>query len=71
MSRLAERPTPVTGLSDPTRLRLRLPTVIRHPAVLEEARLIVTAKDGHTAQRFARGLFAPLTFERVLFTTSS
>lgn len=44
LSRLAERPAPVTELSGPT--GLRLPTVMRHLAVLEEAGLIVTAKDG-------------------------
>jgi len=44
LTRLAEKPTRVTDLSGPT--GLRLPTVMRHLAVLEEAGLIVTAKEG-------------------------
>ena len=44
LTRLAERPARVTDLSEPT--GLRLPTVMRHLSVLEEAGLIVTAKDG-------------------------
>lgn len=44
LTRLAERPAPVTDLSGPT--GLRLPTVMRHLAVLEEAGLIATSKDG-------------------------
>lgn len=44
LTRLAEGPAGVTDLSEPT--GLRLPTVMRHIAVLEEAGLIVTAKDG-------------------------
>ena len=44
LSRLAERPIRVTDLSGPT--GLRLPTVMRHLAVLEEAGLIATTKDG-------------------------
>ena len=44
LTRLAERPARVTDLSGPT--GLRLPTVMRHIAVLEEAGLIATAKDG-------------------------
>ncbi len=44
VSRLAEGPAPVTELAGPT--GLRLPTVMRHLAVLEEAGLIATAKDG-------------------------
>ena len=44
LTRLAERPAPVTDLSGPT--GLRLPTVMRHLAVLEEAGLIRSAKVG-------------------------
>ena len=44
LARLAEGPAPVTALSGPT--GLRLPTVMRHLAVLEEAGLIASAKDG-------------------------
>ena len=44
LTRLAEGPARVTDLSGPT--GLRLPTVMRHIAVLEEAGLIATAKDG-------------------------
>ena len=44
LTRLAAGPLPVTALAAPT--GLRLPTVMRHLAVLEEAGLIATAKDG-------------------------
>lgn len=44
LSRLAETPARVTDLAAPT--RLRLPTVMRHLSVLEEAGLITTSKDG-------------------------
>jgi len=44
LTRLAESPTRVTDLSGPT--GLRLPTVMRHLSVLEEAGLIASAKDG-------------------------
>jgi DNA-binding transcriptional ArsR family regulator len=44
LTRLAEGPAPVTELANPT--GLRLPTVMRHLWVLEEAGLIATAKDG-------------------------
>ena len=44
LTQLAERPSAVTDLAEPT--GLRLPTVMRHLAVLEEAGLIVTSKDG-------------------------
>lgn len=44
LTRLAEGPAPVTELAAPT--GLRLPTVMRHLSVLEEAGLIATAKDG-------------------------
>lgn len=44
LERLAKGPAPVTELAGPT--GLRLPTVLRHLAVLEEAGLITTAKDG-------------------------
>jgi DNA-binding transcriptional ArsR family regulator len=44
LTRLAEGPAPVTELAHPT--GLRLPTVMRHLSVLEEAGLIATSKDG-------------------------
>lgn len=44
LTRLAEGPAPVSALAEPT--GLRLPTVMRHLAVLEEAGLIATTKDG-------------------------
>jgi DNA-binding transcriptional ArsR family regulator len=44
LTRLAEGPAPVTELASPT--GLRLPTVMRHLSVLEDAGLIATAKDG-------------------------
>lgn len=44
LTRLAEGPAPVTELARPT--GLRLPTVMRHLAVLEETGLIATSKDG-------------------------
>ena len=44
LTRLAEGSAPVSALAEPT--GLRLPTVMRHLAVLEEAGLIATAKDG-------------------------
>lgn len=46
LTRLAAEPTRVSDLAGPT--GLRLPTVMRHLAVLEEAGLIATAKDGRT-----------------------
>jgi DNA-binding transcriptional ArsR family regulator len=44
LTRLAEAPARVTDLAEPT--GLRLPTVMRHLSVLEEAGLITTSKDG-------------------------
>ena len=44
LARLGGGPAPVMELSAPT--GLRLPTVMRHLSVLEEAGLIVTSKDG-------------------------
>lgn len=44
LTRLAASPARVTDLADPT--GLRLPTVMRHLSVLEEAGLIATSKDG-------------------------
>ena len=46
LARLARAPAPVTELADPT--GLKLPTVMRHLAVLEEAGLITTSKEGRT-----------------------
>ena len=44
LTRLAKGPAAVTELANPT--GLRLPTVMRHLSVLEEAGLIATAKEG-------------------------
>ena len=44
LTRLAEGPAAVTELAAPT--GLRLPTVMRHLSVLEEAGLIASSKDG-------------------------
>ena len=44
LSRLAQGEAAVTALAGPT--GLRLPTVMRHLAVLEEAGLITSTKDG-------------------------
>ncbi len=44
LARLAEGPARVTDLAGPT--GLRLPTVMRHLSVLDEAGLIATSKDG-------------------------
>ena len=44
LSRLARGPAAVSALAGPT--GLRLPTVMRHLAVLEEAGLVATQKDG-------------------------
>ncbi len=44
LTRLAETPAAVTDLAGPT--GRRLPTVMRHLAVLEEAGLIATSKEG-------------------------
>lgn len=44
LTRLAEGSAGVTDLSEPT--GLRMPTVMRHISVLEEAGLIATSKDG-------------------------
>jgi len=46
LSRLAATPARVTDLAEPT--GLRLPTVMRHLSVLEEAGLIATSKQGRT-----------------------
>ena len=46
LTRLAAAPARVTDLAGPT--GLRLPTVMRHLSVLEEAGLIATSKDGRT-----------------------
>ncbi len=44
LTRLAEGPASVSELAGPT--GLRLPTVMRHISILEEAGLIATSKDG-------------------------
>ncbi|WP_417686877.1 ArsR/SmtB family transcription factor [Roseibium sp.] len=44
LTQLAEGPSRVSTLAEPT--GLRLPTVMRHLSVLEDAGLIVSSKDG-------------------------
>lgn len=44
LTRLGEGPAPVSELAAPS--GLRLPTVLRHLSVLEDAGLIASAKDG-------------------------
>jgi DNA-binding transcriptional ArsR family regulator len=44
LARLAKGPAAVTELAGPT--GLRLPTVMRHLSVLEDAGLVATSKDG-------------------------
>ncbi len=44
LTRLAEGPATVSDLAGPT--GLRLPTVMRHLSLMEEAGLIATSKDG-------------------------
>lgn len=44
LAQLAEKPARVTDLAHPT--GLRLPTVMKHLSVMEDAGLIVTSKDG-------------------------
>ncbi|MDN3713587.1 metalloregulator ArsR/SmtB family transcription factor [Paracoccus cavernae] len=44
LARLAQGPAPVSELARPT--GLKLPTVMRHLSVLEEAGLIASSKDG-------------------------
>lgn len=44
LKRLASGPAPVTELAGPT--GLKLPTILRHLSVLEEAGLVSTQKDG-------------------------
>jgi DNA-binding transcriptional ArsR family regulator len=44
LTRLAKGPAAVTELAGPT--GLRLPTVMRHLSVLEDAGLVATSKDG-------------------------
>ena len=44
LAQLAQGPAAVTDLAEPT--GLKLPTVMRHLSVLEEAGLIVSSKDG-------------------------
>ncbi|MFN3992940.1 MAG: ArsR/SmtB family transcription factor [Tabrizicola flagellatus] len=44
LNRLARGPAPVTELAEPT--GFKLPTILRHLAVLEAAGLVATQKDG-------------------------
>src|SRR5688572_1249265 len=59
LNRLAQGPAGVTDLASPT--GLRLPTVMRHLSVLEEAGLIATSKDG----RIRTCAIVPEAFEPV------
>ncbi|TAG25805.1 MAG: ArsR family transcriptional regulator [Rhodobacterales bacterium] len=56
LARLARGPAPVSELAAPT--GLRLPTVLRHLSVLEEAGLVATQKDGRvrSCQMLPEGL---------------
>lgn len=62
LTRLSRGPAPVTELAEPT--GLRLPTVMRHLSVLEEAGLIATSKDGRvrTCALVPAALDAPRTW---------
>lgn len=62
LTRLASGPAPVKELADPT--GLRLPTVMRHLSVLEEAGLIATSKGGRvrTCALVPEALAAPRTW---------
>lgn len=62
LTRLAHGPAPVKELAEPT--GLRLPTVMRHLSVLEEAGLIATSKDGRvrTCALVPDALAAPRTW---------
>lgn len=44
LNRLAKGPAPVTELAEPS--GFKLPTILRHLSVLEEAGLVATQKDG-------------------------
>ncbi|MDP2086362.1 MAG: metalloregulator ArsR/SmtB family transcription factor [Gemmobacter sp.] len=60
VERLAQGPTAVSDLARPS--GLRLPTVMRHLAVLERAGLVVTAKDGRVRScAIVPEALAPLT----------
>lgn len=56
LARLGAETVAVTVLAEPT--GLRLPTVLRHVAVLEDAKLIATVKEGRT--RYCRAVPATL-----------
>lgn len=59
LTRLAQGPAPVSELAQPT--GLRLPTILRHLAVLEGAGLIATTKDGRVRScAMVPGAFAPV-----------
>ncbi len=62
LTRLAKGPAPVKELAGPT--GLRLPTVMRHLSVLEDAGLIATSKDGRvrTCALVPDALTAPRTW---------
>lgn len=59
LTRLAEGPAPVSALAHPT--GLRLPTVMRHLSLLEEAGLIATSKEGRVRScAIVPGALAPV-----------
>jgi DNA-binding transcriptional ArsR family regulator len=59
LNRMASGPAPVTELAGPT--GLRLPTVMRHLSVLEEAGLVTTQKDGRVRScAFVPDALAPM-----------
>jgi DNA-binding transcriptional ArsR family regulator len=59
LERLAQGPAPVSELAAPT--GLRLPTILRHLSVLEEAGLIATQKDGRVRScAFVPAALAPM-----------
>lgn len=60
LNRLAKGPAPVTELAGPT--GLKLPTILRHLSVLEEAGLVATQKDGRVRScAFQPGALLPMT----------
>ena len=60
LNRLARGPAPVTELAGPT--GFKLPTILRHLSVLEEAGLVSTQKDGRVRScAFQPAALRPMT----------
>lgn len=59
LNRLAKGPAPVTELAEPS--GFKLPTILRHLSVLEEAGLVATQKDG----RVRSCAFQPIALEPI------